>query len=270
MPIADILQRIIARKTLEVAERQRQQPLAAVVEQTCAAPAPRGFKARLGAAVACGQAAVIAELKRASPSRGVLREDYDPAAIAKAYQRGGATALSVLTDPTFFQGDDQHLRTARAACQLPVLRKDFLIDRYQVYQSRALGADCILLIVAALDQVPLEQLASLGLSLQLDVLVEVHTALELQRALRLPPDIILGINNRNLHTFDTTLQTTLRLLEQVPPATLVVTESGINSAADVALMREHGVNAFLVGEALMRADDPGAGIARLFGARRIN
>ena len=268
MPVADILKRIMARKKLEVAERQHQRVLTALIEQALAAPAPRGFKKHLNEAIAHGEVAVIAELKKASPSRGVLCKTYDPAAIARAYQQGGATALSVLTDVTFFQGADQHLRTARAACQLPVLRKDFVIDPYQVYESRELGADCILLIVAALDQATLEHLASLAFSLDLDVLVEVHTAAELQRALRLPSSIILGINNRDLHTFKVDLQSTLTLLEYIPPTTLIVTESGIISTADVALMRAHGIQVFLVGEKLMRHDGPQElSIAQLFGAR---
>ena len=223
----------------------------------------RGFRSALAARITRGDAAVIAEVKRASPSKGLLRADFDPAAIAASYARGGAACLSVLTDVDFFQGADAHLNQARAACTLPVLRKDFTIDPYQVWEARALGADAVLLIVAALDDVRLAELNATAAEAGLDVLVEVHDAEELERALRLAPPL-LGINNRNLRTFDTRLETTLDLLHEVPEGTLLVTESGILEREDVARMRGAGVHAFLVGEAFMRADDPGAKLAELF------
>ena len=264
MNIADILQRIIDHKAHEIADRAQQQPLSMLAERAVDAGPVRGFSAALQRRIKKGDAAVIAEIKKASPSKGVLRENFDPAAIAKAYENGGAAALSVLTDSHFFQGAEEHLVAARAACGLPVLRKEFLIDAYQVYESRVIGADCILLIVAALNDIRLNELANLGLQLGLDVLVEVHTIEELQRTTQLH-GVILGINNRDLHTFQTSLHTTLKLLDQVPKNTIVVTESGIRTAADVIWMRDHGVCAFLVGEAFMRMIDPGTGIYQLFG-----
>jgi len=210
-----------------------------------------------------GRAAVIAEIKKASPSRGILREDFDPEQIAISYENGGAACLSVLTDIDFFKGADAYLQQARAACSLPVLRKDFVIDPYQVYEARALGADCILLIVAALDDDLLRELLQLAGELGMDALVEVHDATELQRALAMPAPL-LGINNRDLRTFETRLDTTLGYLQQIPDDRLVVTESGIHTVDDVALMRSHGVNCFLVGEAFMRAPEPGAKLAELF------
>jgi len=262
--VPDVLERILARKAEEVAERVAARPLAAVRAAAAEADPVRGFRAALAAHIARGQAAVIAEVKRASPSKGLLRADFDPAAIAAAYARGGAACLSVLTDIDFFQGADAYLQQARAACTLPVLRKDFTIDPYQVWEARALGADAVLLIVAALDDARLAELNDVAAEAGLDVLVEVHDAAELDRALRLKP-ALLGINNRNLRTFETRLETTLDLLGQVPGETLLVTESGILAPADVARMRGAGVHAFLVGEAFMRADDPGARLAELFG-----
>jgi indole-3-glycerol phosphate synthase len=207
---------------------------------------------------------VIAEAKKASPSKGVIRQDFKPAQIAQSYAQGGAACMSVLTDADFFQGHEDYLQQARAACNLPVIRKDFIIDAYQVYEARAIGADCILLIVACLQDEQMQQLAQLAQDLGMDVLVESHDAQELVRALKLSTPLI-GVNNRNLHTFDLTLQTTFDLLALIPEDRMVITESGINTPADVALMQEHKVNAFLVGESFMRADDPGAKLAELFG-----
>lgn len=261
---SDILQKILARKQEEVAERSRQVSIEALHDQAARADAPRGFIAALRRRVAEGRAAVIAEVKKASPSKGLLRADFDPAAIARSYEQGGAACLSVLTDLDFFQGADAYLQQARAACTLPVLRKDFTLDPYQVVEARALGADCILLIAAALDDERLAELLVLAHGLGMDVLVEVHDGEELERALRLPAPMI-GINNRNLRTFETRLDTTLELLERIPADRLVVTESGIHTPEDVALMRRHQVHAFLVGEAFMRAADPGERLAELFG-----
>ena len=261
--IPDILQKILARKAEEVAACAARVPLSAIREQAADADAPRGFIAALERHIASGHAGVIAEIKKASPSKGVLREHFDPPAIARSYAAGGAACLSVLTDIDFFQGADEYLQQARAACSLPVLRKDFMIDVYQVYEARALGADCILLIVSALADAQLAELAALAAQLGMDVLVEVHDADELERALRLPCRMI-GINNRNLRTFELRLETTLDLLKQIPDDRLVVTESGIHTRADVALMRDHNVHAFLVGESFMRADDPGQKLAELF------
>ena len=259
----DILRKILARKAEEVAARAKRRPLAELRRQLPQAPPPRGFVAAIERRLAAGQPAVIAEIKKASPSKGVLRATYDPAAIAGSYARHGATCLSVLTDVDFFQGDDGHLAAARAACALPVLRKDFTIDVYQVDEARALGADAVLLIVAALTDTALTGLARRARELGMDVLVEVHDAAELARAAALDTRLI-GINNRDLRTFETRLETTLSLLPQVPPGRLVVTESGILQPADVARMRVHGVHAFLVGEAFMRAPDPGVKLAELF------
>jgi indole-3-glycerol phosphate synthase len=261
--VPDILQKILARKAEEVATCAARVPLSAIREQAAVADAPRGFIAALERRIATGQAGVIAEIKKASPSKGVLRVHFDPPAIARSYAEGGATCLSVLTDVDFFQGADEYLRQARAACELPVLRKDFMIDPYQVYEARALGADCILLIVAALADAQMAELAALAAQLGMDVLVEVHDADELERALRLPCRMI-GINNRNLRTFELRLETTLDLLKQIPDDRLIVTESGIHTRADVALMRDHNVHAFLVGESFMKADDPGQKLAKLF------
>ena len=260
----DVLQRIMARKVEEVAERAATRPLTAVREAASAADPVRGFRAALADRISGGETAVIAEAKRASPSKGLIRPDFNPAAIAASYQDGGATCLSVLTDRDFFQGDDAYLQQARAACTLPVLRKDFTVDPYQVWEARALGADAVLLIVAALDDDQLAELNDTADAAGLDVLVEVHDATELERAIRLRP-ALLGINNRNLRTFETRLETTLDLLDRVPDGTLLVTESGIHERGDVARMRAAGVHAFLVGEAFMRAEDPGARLAELFG-----
>lgn len=232
-----------------------------------AMPAARGFEAALRVRITAGDAAVIAEIKKASPSKGVLRADFDPVAIARTYAAHGAACLSVLTDEQFFQGSPAYLAAARDASGLPALRKDFMVDPYQVYEARAMGADAILLIVAALDLPLMQDLESIARSLGMAVLVEIHGADELDLALALATPL-LGINNRNLRTFETRLDTTLALLPRIPPGRLVVTESGILAPADVALMRSHGVDAFLVGEAFMRAADPGVELARLFGARR--
>ena len=259
----DILVKILNRKAEEIAAAKAALPLAALRQQLPSASAPRGFVKALRDQRAAGQAAVIAEIKKASPSKGVIRADFDPVAIAISYAAGGATCLSVLTDRDFFQGDAEYMRQARAACRLPVLRKDFMIDPYQVYEARAWGADCILLIVAALDDAGMAELAGLATELGMDVLVEVHDGDELSRALRLELPMI-GINNRNLRSFETRLETTLELLERIPEGRLVVTESGILTPDDVALMRTNQVDTFLVGEAFMRADDPGAKLAELF------
>jgi indole-3-glycerol phosphate synthase len=227
------------------------------------ADTPRGFLNALQARVSAGQAAVIAEIKKASPSKGILRENFEPAAIARSYEQGGAACLSVLTDVDFFQGADDYLRQARAACSLPVIRKDFFVDPYQVYEARTLGADCILLIAAALSDTMLMELLQLASDLQMDALVEVHDAEEMQRALATPAALI-GVNNRNLRTFNTRLDTTLDLLSGFPDDRLLVTESGINSRDDVQRMRNKGVHVFLVGEAFMKAAEPGEKLSELF------
>lgn len=259
----DILKRILARKVEEIGERSRRISMHDLSQRVEAADAPRGFAASLQQRISSGQAAVIAEIKKASPSRGILREDFHPEQIAASYERGGAACLSVLTDVDFFQGADAYLQQARAACALPVLRKDFTIDPYQVYEARVLGADCILLIVAALDDAMLLELLQLAGHLGMDVLVEVHDAAELERALALPTTLV-GINNRNLHSFETSLDVTLGFLDRIPDDRMVVTESGIHTAGDVALLRSRGVNAFLVGEAFMKAAEPGERLRELF------
>ncbi len=264
----DILQKILARKVEEVAARSIAVSSAQLRDQIQRASPTRGFVKSIEQKLAAGQAAVIAEIKKASPSKGVIRPDFHPAEIAASYARHGATCLSVLTDIDFFQGCDEYLQQARAACALPVLRKDFMIDPYQVYEARALGADCILLIVAALDDGLMQALNDLVHELGMDVLVEVHDADELERALRLDTRLI-GINNRNLRTFATSLDTTLDLLAQIPAERIVVTESGIHTPVDVKRMREHGVNSFLVGEAFMKADDPGERLAELFNSSDV-
>ena len=260
----DILQRILATKVDEIAEGKARASLADLEAAARAAGPRRGFAAALLRRAAAGLPAVIAEVKKASPSRGVLRADFRPADIAQSYAAHGATCLSVLTDRQYFQGDPDDLRQARAACALPVLRKDFMIDAWQVAEAAAMGADCILLIAAALDDARMRDLEQAAETHGLDVLVEVHDCAELERALRLRTPLI-GINNRNLRTFETRLETTLALLGDIPPDRLTVTESGILGPADVARMRAAGVHAFLVGEAFMRAEDPGQALQALFG-----
>lgn len=259
----DILKQIVARKQVEVTDRRAAKPQSALLEVLDAVDRPRGFAAALQAKIDEGQAAVIAEIKKASPSKGVLRADFHPAEIATSYAAGGATCLSVLTDVDFFQGADDYLRQARAACGLPVIRKDFIVDPYQVVEARAIGADCILLITACLDDTQLRDLDAQARELGMDTLIEVHDGDELERALRIDNRLV-GINNRDLRSFEVSLETTLGLLNQIPDDRLVVTESGILERADVAHMREHGVNAFLVGEAFMRAEDPGTRLRDLF------
>ncbi len=265
MPMHDILKRILARKAEEVAARRARLPLAELQARMADASPPRGFADAVVARIAAGQSAVIAEIKKASPSKGVIRADFDPAAIARSYEAGGAACLSVLTDVDFFQGSDEFLQQARAACALPVLRKDFVVDAYQLHEARLLGADCVLLIVAALDDRQLSEFAFIAEDLGMDVLVEVHDMDELERALPVPARL-LGVNNRNLRTFEVSLDNTLALKDVVPADRVLVTESGILAAADVTLMRDAGVNAFLVGEAFMRAPDPGTALRHLFNA----
>lgn len=261
--MADILQRILARKHEEVAMRKKSVPLARLIDCCNQMPDTRGFADALRSAIAAGQPAVIAEIKKASPSKGVIRADFRPADIARSYAAAGATCLSVLTDVDFFQGSDAYLQQVQRACNLPILRKDFIVEEYQIYEARALGADCVLLIAAALDDSRLRSYAQLAQMLQMDVLLEVHDGAELARALPIDAPL-LGINNRDLRTFSVSLETTLTLREQVPANKILITESGIMSNADVARMRTNGVHAFLVGEAMMRADDPGAELAALF------
>ena len=259
----DILARIVVTKHEEVAAARAARPLAAVRAEAEARTDVRGFEAALRAKIAARQPAVIAEVKKASPSKGVIRADFRPAEIAASYARHGAACLSVLTDVPYFQGATEYLQQARAACALPVLRKDFMVDEYQVHEARAMGADCILLIAACLDDVQMADLEAVALAHRMGVLVEVHDREELHRALRLKTPL-LGINNRDLRSFEVTLDTTLGMLAEVPADRLLVTESGILVAEDVARMRAADVNAFLVGEAFMRADDPGAALAALF------
>ncbi|MEW8309924.1 MAG: indole-3-glycerol phosphate synthase TrpC, partial [Candidatus Thiodiazotropha taylori] len=259
----DILKKIVARKQQEIADRLEKRSLQALQERLSESSAPRGFADAIAQRIEAGEAGVIAEIKRASPSKGVLREDFQPAEIALSYQQGGAACLSVLTDIDFFQGSDDYLQQARAACSLPVIRKDFIIDPYQVYEARVIEADSILLIAACLDDAQLHSLNDLAHELGMDVLIEVHDEAELQRTLALENRLI-GINNRNLRSFEVTLDTTLGLLDQIPEDRIVVTESGILDQQDVKRMRSHQVNAFLVGEAFMRADDPGARLRELF------
>ncbi|AJE14036.1 indole-3-glycerol phosphate synthase TrpC [Pseudomonas sp. S5(2021)] len=263
MSVPTVLEKIVARKAEEVAERRARVALDELARQAAAADPVRGFADALIRRVRAKEAAVIAEVKKASPSKGVLRENFDPVQIARSYEAGGAACLSVLTDIDFFQGADAYLQQARSACSLPVIRKDFMIDPYQVVEARALGADCILLIAAVLDDGQLAELSAEARSLGMDVLVEVHDASELERALKLETPL-LGINNRNLHTFEVSLETTLDLLPRIPQDRIVVTESGILNRADVELMEINQVYAFLVGEAFMRAEQPGAELQRLF------
>ena len=261
--MSDILNKILAVKAQEVAAAKPARPLPQLRTEAEQAEPPRDFTGAIRAKIAAGQAAVIAEIKKASPSKGVLREDFDPAGIAASYAKHGAACLSVLTDEQFFQGSADYLRQASAACSLPVLRKDFIVDEYQIYQARAMGADAILLIAAALTPKQMQAFESLAHSLGMAVLVEVHADTELDAALQLATPLI-GVNNRNLRTFEVSLQTTLDLLPRIPDDRIVVTESGIFTAADVKRMRDHRVNAFLVGEAFMRAPDPGVELARVF------
>ena len=259
----DILKKILTRKAEEIAERRRTVSMGELQQQVETSESPRGFIDALQQKTGAGNAAVIAEIKKASPSQGVLRKDFNPAQIAASYEKGGAACLSVLTDIDFFQGADAYLREARSACSLPVIRKDFFIDPYQVVEARVLGADCILLIVAALGDAMLLELLQLAGQLGMDALVEVHDAHELERALALPAKLV-GINNRDLRTFETSLETTLGFLEQMPDDRIVVTESGIHTPGDVALMRARGVNVFLVGEVFMKAPEPGEKLVELF------
>nr|VFK45034.1 MAG: indole-3-glycerol phosphate synthase [Candidatus Kentron sp. TC]VFK59351.1 MAG: indole-3-glycerol phosphate synthase [Candidatus Kentron sp. TC] len=262
-PLPDILRTIIRRKAEEVIERARALPLKILAQRIENTPPPRPFVGAIEDTLSKKASAVIAELKRASPSKGVLRDPFDPVAIAMGYEKAGATALSVLTDRDFFQGDDDDLIRARAACSLPILRKDFVIDAYQVYEARALGADCILLITAALGDASLGELTGLAIHLDMDVLLETHNEEELHRALALNTPLI-GINNRNLRTFETSLETTLALSDAVPENRIIVTESGIHSRKDIERMREKGIHTFLIGEAFMTAPDPGARLTELF------
>ena len=261
--MSDILNTILAVKRQEIATAAALRPFATIRAEAHAQLAPRDFVDAIRNKIAAGQAAVIAEIKKASPSKGVLREDFRPAEIAAGYARHGAACLSVLTDRQFFQGSPDYLQAARAACTLPVLRKDFLVDAYQVYEARAMGADAILLIAAALDLPTMRDFEALAASLGMGVLVEVHNGGELDLALQLETPLI-GINNRNLRSFEVSLQTTLELLPRIPAGRIVVTESGILATGDVQLMRHNHVNAFLVGEAFMRAPDPGLALAALF------
>ncbi len=263
--MSDILNTILARKAEEIQQRSRVRTLAEMRERALQQPPTRGFVEAIRKRHAAGEAAVIAEVKKASPSKGLIRKDFHPADIARSYEAGGAACLSVLTDVDFFQGSNLFLGEARGACSLPVLRKDFTIDPYQVYEARAIGADCILLIVAALEDGPLVEMANLAMELGMDVLVEVHDIDELERALQTDCELI-GVNNRNLRTFEVSLDTTLALRNAVPRDRTLVTESGIATRADVATMREAGVQTFLIGESFMRETDPGAALHRLFAA----
>ena len=261
--MSDRLNKISATKVVEVAAAKAQKPLATVQVEAQAASAPRDFVGSIRSKIAGNKSAVIAEIKKASPSKGIIREDFRPADIAKSYEQAGAACLSVLTDVEYFQGSPEYLKQARAACSLPVLRKDFMIEPYQVYEARAMGADCILLIAAALDLATMRELERIAHDLGMAVLVEVHNGEELDVALQLETPL-LGINNRNLRTFEVTLDTTLGLLARIPQNKIVVTESGIFTAEDVALMRKNNVHTFLVGEAFMRQPEPGVELAKVF------
>ena len=262
--MSDILKKILATKEIEVATSKAAVSLDQLQALAEAQPEPRDFVGSIYKKVVANKPAVIAEIKKASPSKGIIREDFNPAQIARSYEKGGAACLSVLTDAEYFQGSAEYLRQARAACKLPVLRKDFMIDAYQIFEARAMGADCVLLIVAALELKQMQALELLANELGMAVLVEVHDADELELALHLDTPLI-GINNRNLRTFEVSLQTTLDLLKVLPEDRFVVTESGIFTPEDVKLMRDNDVQAFLVGEAFMRQPDPGAELARVFG-----
>lgn len=259
----DILKKIISRKREEIAACKLTVSLDDLQARVAEASPVRGFVDSIRNKITAGDSAVIAEIKRASPSKGVLRKNFVPAEIAKSYAAAGAACLSVLTDIDFFQGSDAYLQEARAACDLPVIRKDFIIDPYQVVEARVIGADCILLIVACLEDNQMQELCSLATEIGLDVLVEAHDAEELQRALKLNIPL-MGINNRNLRNFETSLNTTIELLDQIPENRIVVTESGIHTKADVELMRQHQVNTFLVGEVFMREDEPGKKLKKMF------
>ena len=261
--MTDILNRILARKAEEVAERRARLPEAELIARIADLPGTRGFAAAIEAKIDAGLPAVIAEVKKASPSKGLIRTNFDPAAIARSYAAAGAACLSVLTDSDFFQGSEAFLQQAREACSLPVLRKDFIIDAYQVYEARAIGADCVLLIVSALDDDVLLQLSLLAAELDMDVLCEVHDEEELERAMALPVPLI-GVNNRNLRNFETSLETSLTLQGLIEYDRILVAESGIHTPEDVARLRAGGIQAFLVGEAFMRAEDPGTELRRLF------
>jgi indole-3-glycerol phosphate synthase len=259
----DILKKIILRKQQEIVERKKNTTQESLVDSAKSASPVRGFVSSMRQRIDNGEAAVITEIKKASPSKGVMRENFNPEEIAKSYEKSGASCLSVLTDIDFFQGSDEYLIDARRACKLPVIRKDFIIDAYQVYEARAMGADCILLIVAVLSDEKMAKLYQLAVELGMDVLIEAHDEAELLRALPLNATLV-GINNRNLRNFETSLNTTLDLLALIPDDRIVVTESGIHTTEHVKLMRDHQVNAFLVGEAFMRADDPGDELRKLF------
>lgn len=263
MSTPTILKKIVARKHQEIAERQPKASMTQLQALAAEQSAPRGFVRAMHSKLEAGLSAVIAEAKKASPSKGVIREDFNPAAIAKSYEQGGAACLSVLTDADFFQGSEAYLKQARAACSLPVIRKDFIVDPYQVIEARAIGADCILLIAACLDDVQMAELNAAALEQGMDVLIEVHNRQELDRTLPIG-NTLVGINNRDLNTFETCLETTFNLLAHIPDDRIVVTESSIHTPEDVAAMREHKVNAFLVGEAFMRAEQPGDKLAELF------
>ncbi|MEE9352319.1 MAG: indole-3-glycerol phosphate synthase TrpC [Thiotrichaceae bacterium] len=259
----DILKKILTTKAQEIAQRSAKKNLNALMEEASKADAVRPFVGALQASVAAGNPAIIAEIKKASPSKGVMRENFVPAEIAQNYEQGGASCLSVLTDKNYFQGSEAYLQQARAACSLPVLRKDFTVDPYQVYEARAVAADCILLIVSALEDTQMAELYSLATELGMDALIEVHDEQELERALKIDAPLV-GINNRNLRTFETDLNTTIRMLDDIPDNRIIVTESGIHTVEDIKLMRDHQVNTFLVGEAFMRADNPGNELQKLF------
>jgi len=259
----DILIKILQTKHQEIAERSKKKDIPALLDDIASASPVRPFVGSIQNSIANNKPAIIAEIKRASPSKGLIREDFDPVLIAQSYESGGASCISVLTDKQYFQGSEDYLMAARKACSLPVIRKDFIIDTYQVYEARAINADCILLIVSALSDKQMNELYSLARELNMDVLIEVHDAEELHRALQLKPTLI-GINNRNLRTFETSLNTTIDLLNKIPDEHIIVTESGIHSKDNIRLMRDNNVNAFLVGEAFMRADNPGDELQSLF------
>ncbi|MGR6034806.1 MAG: indole-3-glycerol phosphate synthase TrpC [Candidatus Nitrosoglobus sp.] len=265
---SDILKKILQRKAEEITERAQRLSMRELSQQVEGSPPVRSFSNAIAKKISTNQLAIIAEIKKASPSKGVLRGSFHPVAIARSYEKGGATCLSVLTDHDFFQGNESDLRMARGACELPILRKDFIIDPYQVYEARVIGADCILLIAAALGDAIMAELAQLAEHLNMDVLVEVHNAEELERALALNT-LLIGINNRNLRNFEAKLETTLSLLPQIPADRLVVTESGIHTSTDIMKMKQAGVSAFLIGETFIRAADPGLRLTELLRGSEI-